>query len=371
MTNLYPSIAGIRAVVVYGGADSGSQIRQLEQGCDLLVATPGRLIDLIDRGRVSVDCVHFLVLDEADRMLDMGFEPQIRRIVQDEPMPSSDAGRQTFLFSATFPKEIQRLAQDFLRDYVFLTVGRVGSASRDVRQQVEYVDDRDKTDTLLRHLDQVTDGLILVFVEKKRDADTLDYELSRAGYGTNSIHGDRSQREREDALAAFRAGRYPILVATDLAARGLDINGVTHVFNYDMPKNIDDYVHRIGRTGRAGNTGVAVSFFTESDRGLAREMADLLMENEQECPPWLVEMSGARARMGGGGRRGGHRGGGSSFGARDVRREGGAAPASFRRGPAGGAPPAGGSSFGAAPSSSYGGGFPSRRAPAAGGDDAW
>jgi len=228
---------GIRPCVCYGGADAGAQMGQLERGADILVATPGRLTDLMERGKVSLACVRFLVLDEADRMLDMGFEPQIRRIVQESDMPDSTGGRQTFMFSATFPREIQRLAGDFLRDYIFLAVGRVGSASKDVKQIVEFVEDRDKTPTLIRHLAEVRDGLILVFVETKRAADKLEYDLIREGYPATSIHGDRSQREREDALAAFRSGRFPILVATDVASRGLDISGVTHVFNYDMPKS--------------------------------------------------------------------------------------------------------------------------------------
>ena len=236
---------GVRPVVVYGGAEIRDQIRELERGADLLVATPGRLVDLIERGRVSLACVAYLVLDEADRMLDMGFEPQIRRIVEEEDMPRGD-GRQTFMFSATFPKEIQRLAADFLKDYVFLAVGRVGSASRDVLQKVEFVENADKTSALMRHLNAIQDGLILVFVETKRAADRLEYDLSREGYPATSIHGDRSQGDREAALHAFKNGHKPILVATDVASRGLDISGVTHVFNYDMPGSIDDYVHRIG-----------------------------------------------------------------------------------------------------------------------------
>ena len=261
---------GIRACVCYGGADTGQQLRQLERGADILVATPGRLVDLMERPKVSLACVKFLVLDEADRMLDMGFEPQIRRIVQESDMPPPGPDRQTFMFSATFPREIQRLAGDFLRDYIFLAVGRVGSASKDVKQIVEFVEERDKTPMLIRHLSDVKDGLILVFVETKRAADKLEYDLIRESYPATSIHGDRTQREREDALDAFRTGRFPILVATDVASRGLDISGVTHVFNYDMPKNIDDYVHRIGRTGRVGNTGIAYSFCNDKDRAPAR-----------------------------------------------------------------------------------------------------
>jgi len=362
---------GIRPVVVYGGADTGSQMRELERGCDLLVATPGRLIDLVERAKLSLACVRFLVLDEADRMLDMGFEPQIRRIVQEERMPTCDDGRQTFMFSATFPPEIQRLARDFLREYVFLTVGRVGSASRDVKQMVEFVEDYKKTEYVVRHLSAVPDGLILVFVETKRAADKLEYDLQREGFSSTSIHGDRSQREREDALAAFKSGRCPILVATDVASRGLDISGVTHVFNYDMPSSIDDYVHRIGRTGRVGNTGIAVSFFNESNRALARELADLLIENEQECPAWLTTMSGHRGYGGGGGGRGrGGRGGrGGSFGARDVRRDGGGHGGGGGGGRGGGG--GGGGGFGAG-GGGGGGGFGARRGGGGGGGDgAW
>jgi ATP-dependent RNA helicase DDX3X len=192
---------GIASVVVYGGADVRQQLRDLERGCDMLVATPGRLVDLIERGRISLEGIRFLVLDEADRMLDMGFEPQIRRIVEQENMPHY---RQTFMFSATFPKEIQRLASDFLDNYIFLAVGRVGSASKDVTQQVEFVEQRDKEDFLIRFLKDVKDGLILVFVETKRGADALEESLYREGYACTSIHGDRSQREREDALKSFK-----------------------------------------------------------------------------------------------------------------------------------------------------------------------
>ena len=205
-------LSGVRPVVCYGGADIRDQLRDLERGCEILVATPGRLVDLIERARISLECINMLILDEADRMLDMGFEPQIRRIVQQEGMPPAPT-RQTLMFSATFPKQIQRMAMDFLHDYIFVTVGRVGSTSENITQKLEYVDDRDKEGLLLELLSAVK-GLTLVFVETKRMADMLEYQLSNHGLPATSIHGDRSQREREDALASFRAGRTPVLVAT-------------------------------------------------------------------------------------------------------------------------------------------------------------
>ncbi len=346
---------GIAPVVIYGGAEVGKQLRELERGCDMLVATPGRLVDLIERGRVSLAGIRFLILDEADRMLDMGFEPQIRRLVEQEDMTRD---RQTFMFSATFPREIQRLASDFLEDYIFLTVGRVGSASKDVKQQVEYVEQYDKEDYVIRFLNQVQDGLILIFVETKRGADFLEDLLCREGFPATSIHGDRSQREREAALNSFKTGRTPVLVATDVAARGLDINGVTQVINFDMPSNIDDYVHRIGRTGRVGNVGHALSLLNDKNRNIARELYDLLVENGQECPRWLDDMVNAAYRGGGGGGRRGGRGGGSRFGARDFRRDdrGGAAPS---RGGGGGGYGGGGGSgggYGGGGGGGYGGG---------------
>lgn len=209
----------VRPCVVYGGADIGSQLRQIERGCDLLVATPGRLVDLIERGRISLANIKYLVLDEADRMLDMGFEPQIRRIVEGEDMPPTD-GRQTLMFSATFPRDIQLLARDFLREYIFLSVGRVGSTSENITQKVEYVEDIDKRSVLLDILHTHGAGLTLIFVETKRMADSLSDYLINQGFPATSIHGDRTQRERERALEMFRSGRCPILVATAVAARG-------------------------------------------------------------------------------------------------------------------------------------------------------
>ncbi|POS83150.1 DEAD-domain-containing protein [Erysiphe pulchra] len=337
----------VRPCVVYGGADIGSQLRQIERGCDLLVATPGRLVDLIERGRISLQNIKYLVLDEADRMLDMGFEPQIRRIVEQEDMPGVQS-RQTLMFSATFPRDIQMLARDFLKDYVFLSVGRVGSTSENITQKVEYVEDVDKRSVLLDILHTHGTGLSLVFVETKRMADSLSDFLINQNFPATSIHGDRTQRERERALEMFRNGRCPILVATAVAARGLDIPNVTHVVNYDLPTDIDDYVHRIGRTGRAGNTGISTAFFNRGNRGVVRDLIDLLKEANQEVPAFLENI--AREGGGFGGRGGGRSGGG--------RGRGGGANRDFRKygGGGGGGPSYGGGNFSGPPTLSYGSG---------------
>lgn len=387
----------VRPCVVYGGADIGTQLRSIERGCDLLVATPGRLVDLIERGRISLANIKYLVLDEADRMLDMGFEPQIRRIVEGEDMPNVES-RQTLMFSATFPRDIQMLARDFLKDYVFLSVGRVGSTSENITQKVEYVEDNDKRSVLLDILHTHDGNLTLIFVETKRMADTLSDFLINQGFPATAIHGDRTQRERERALEFFRNGRCPIMVATAVAARkfypfshfvlytalpssiieaplfvheglhflfarkqlathqsleyiltlsvgGLDIPNVKHVVNYDLPTDIDDYVHRIGRTGRAGNTGISTAFFNRGNRGIVRDLIELLKEAHQEVPSFLENI--ARESSGFGGGRGGRgRGGGG---------RGSAATRDVRRAPGGGGGYGGGGGFGGS-SGGYGSG---------------
>uniref|UniRef100_A0A8C4H6W0 RNA helicase n=1 Tax=Dicentrarchus labrax TaxID=13489 RepID=A0A8C4H6W0_DICLA len=281
----------VRPCVVYGGADIGQQIRELERGCHLLVATPGRLVDMMERGKIGLDYCNYLVLDEADRMLDMGFEPQIRRIVEQDTMPPKGI-RQTMMFSATFPKEIQILARDFLEDYIFLAVGRVGSTSENITQKVVWVEDTDKRSFLLDLLNATgKDSLTLVFVETKKGADALEDFLYHEGYACTSIHGDRSQRDREEALHQFRSGRCPILVATAVAARGLDISNVKHVINFDLPSDIEEYVHRIGRTGRVGNLGLATSFFNDKNSNITKDLLDILVEAHQEVPSWLESLA--------------------------------------------------------------------------------
>ncbi|XP_019960738.1 DEAD-box helicase 3 X-linked a isoform X7 [Paralichthys olivaceus] len=337
----------VRPCVVYGGADIGQQIRELERGCHLLVATPGRLVDMMERGKIGLDYCNYMVLDEADRMLDMGFEPQIRRIVEQDTMPPKGI-RQTMMFSATFPKEIQILARDFLEDYIFLAVGRVGSTSENITQKVVWVEETDKRSFLLDLLNATgKDSLTLVFVETKKGADALEDFLYHEGYACTSIHGDRSQRDREEALHQFRSGRCPILVATAVAARGLDISNVKHVINFDLPSDIEEYVHRIGRTGRVGNLGLATSFFNDKNSNITKDLLDILVEAKQEVPSWLESLAyehqhksstrGRSKRFSGG------------FGARDYRQTPGGA-GNFTSSRGGGRNPGGNRGFG-------GGGF--------------
>eukprot|EP01127_Copromyxa_protea_P009291 TRINITY_DN2177_c0_g1_i1.p1 TRINITY_DN2177_c0_g1~~TRINITY_DN2177_c0_g1_i1.p1 ORF type:complete len:659 (-),score=152.75 TRINITY_DN2177_c0_g1_i1:141-2000(-) len=312
----------LKCVVVYGGAEFRTQLAELERGCHILVATPGRLIDMMERGKVGISQIKYLCIDEADRMLDMGFEQQIRGIVDECPAKGT---RQTLMFSATFPKTILRLAEDFLHNYILVSVGRRGSATDIIKQNVRWVDDHEKKPALLDLLSTV-DGLTLVFTETKRMADHLEEFLYNNGFSAASIHGDRSQREREAALDAFKKGHAQILVATDVAARGLDVSNVKHVINYDLPTDVDDYVHRIGRTGRAGNEGLATAFFNDKNRNLSRDLVDILDECGQEVEPWLLDIANQYSQRGtrntGRGGRGGRRGGGSTGGSGGFSRGG-------------------------------------------------
>ncbi|KAJ7988193.1 hypothetical protein DPEC_G00321070 [Dallia pectoralis] len=280
----------VRPVVVYGGISTGYTIREILKGCNVLCGTPGRLLDVIGRGKIGLSKLRYLVLDEADRMLDMGFEPDMRKLVSSPGMPRKE-DRQTLMFSATYPEDIQRLAADFLKmDYLFLAVGVVGGACSDVEQVVVQVTKFSKRDQLLDVLKTTGTERTMVFVETKRQADFIATFLCQEKVPTTSIHGDREQREREQALGDFRSGKCPVLVATSVAARGLDIKDVQHVVNFDLPNNIDEYVHRIGRTGRCGNTGKAVCFFDpEANGDLARSLVKVLSGAQQEVPKWLEE----------------------------------------------------------------------------------
>jgi len=288
-----------KAVVAYGGTSTGYQLTQLFKGCNVLIATPGRLMDFVEKGKVSFEDCRYLVLDEADRMLDMGFLPEMQRICNHSTMPPKEK-RQTLMFSATFAETVQHLALDFLNDYLFLAVGIVGGASSDVEQTFLKLGKFEKREKLLEILKEVGTNRTLVFVETKKNADFLAAFLSEEGLPTTSIHGDRLQREREEALNDFKTGRMPILVATAVAARGLDIKDVAHVVNFDMPKDVDEYVHRIGRTGRVGNKGKATSFYDpEHDTDVGGAVVKILSECQQEVPDFLTD-AGAGGMSGGG-----------------------------------------------------------------------
>jgi ATP-dependent RNA helicase RhlE len=245
----------LRHAVVFGGVSQAGQVRALRAGVDVLVATPGRLLDLMEQGLVDLRAVEVLVLDEADRMLDMGFIRDIRRIV--ERVPSR---RQTLLFSATMPAEIRRLADAMLRDPVFVKASPVASTAEAVAQTVYLVARKDKPALLERLLGHEAMGRTLVFTRTKHGADKLVRKLRRSGIEAGAIHGNKTQNARTRALDGFKSGGTPVLVATDIASRGIDVDEITHVVNFDMPNVPETYVHRIGRTARAGASGIALSF---------------------------------------------------------------------------------------------------------------
>lgn len=292
----------IRTICVYGGNDIRTQLLELAYGAHIVVATPGRLTDLLDRGIVSFNKVKFLVLDEADRMLDMGFEPQINRIVLESDMPPP-LQRQTLLFSATFPVEIQKLAREFLNNYIWIAVGRVGSTVENIKQIIIKTtgDTQYKYNELIDLLKRThkPKEKTLIFVQKKVTASWLAQQLYEQNYKIEEIHGNRSQLQRETALKSFKEGNAEILIATDVASRGLDIPFVKHVIQFDMPLSDEDfsvYVHRIGRTGRAGQTGLATSFFVpgrevgKGNNKIITPLLQALRENKQEIPEWLIEL---------------------------------------------------------------------------------
>ncbi|XP_072759593.1 ATP-dependent RNA helicase vasa [Anoplolepis gracilipes] len=308
----------IRSEVAYGGTSVTYQRDRIFAGCHVLVATPGRLLDFIGRGRIKLSSLRFFVLDEADRMLDMGFLPDIEKIIDHETMVPAEE-RQTLMFSATFPSEIQELAGRFLKNYLFLAVGIVGGACSDVEQNFYQASGQSEKRNFLKDIleKQSQMGSIegtLVFVEQKRHTDFIAAFLSESNFPTTSIHGDRLQREREEALSDFKRGKMSILVATAVAARGLDIKNVAHVINFDLPKTIDEYVHRIGRTGRVGNRGKATSFFDSNvDLPLSGDLVKILKQANQAVPGWLESGGGGGSRTFGPGR------GSRRFGGEDIR----------------------------------------------------
>ncbi|XP_053577287.1 probable ATP-dependent RNA helicase DDX17 [Bombina bombina] len=285
----YGKTSRLKSTCIYGGAPRGPQIRDLERGVEICIATPGRLIDFLEAGKTNLRRCTYLVLDEADRMLDMGFEPQIRKIV-DQIRPD----RQTLMWSATWPKEVRQLAEDFLRDYVQINVGNLElSANHNILQIVDVCQDSEKDHKLIQLMEEIMaekENKTIIFVETKRRCDELTRRMRRDGWPAMCIHGDKSQQERDWVLNEFRSGKAPILIATDVASRGLDVEDIKFVINYDYPNSSEDYVHRIGRTARSTNKGTAYTFFTPGNIKQARELVKVLQEANQTINPKLMQL---------------------------------------------------------------------------------
>ena len=302
----FGKVVGLTSVVIFGGVPKYPQKDMLRKGVDCVVATPGRLKDLINDGTCNLSKVNHLVLDEADRMLDMGFEEDVRYIISQ--CKDKEAGRQTAMFSATWPAVIQKLAMEFMVEPICIYVGFesiVGSngensiddslsANKRVAQTVEVIEDRARELRLRELMKKYTSGKkkndrMLVFALYKKEAARLEGTVSRWGYSCASIHGDKNQEARNKALAEFKDGSCPILVATDVAARGLDIPDVEVVLNYTFPLTIEDYVHRIGRTGRAGKKGISYTFFQPGDKSHAGELQQVMRQAGQAVPDELMK----------------------------------------------------------------------------------
>ncbi|KAM9994166.1 hypothetical protein ACTFIZ_005480 [Dictyostelium cf. discoideum] len=287
-TNKFGGTSQISNTCVYGGASKHAQVAALKKGVEIVIATPGRLIDILESGKTNLRRVTYLVLDEADRMLDMGFEPQIRKIIS-QIRPD----RQTLMFSATWPKEVQALAHDFLTDHIQVHIGSTEiTANHNVRQIVEVCQDFEKKDRMLNFLGSVgRDEKVIIFAETRKGVDDLQRFLQFSGFKSIGIHGNKSQPERDFVLSQFKNGMVPIMIATDVASRGLDIKDIKYVVNYDFPNTIEVYIHRIGRTARAGASGSSYSLLTTENARLANELIKVLTEAKQKIPIELSNLS--------------------------------------------------------------------------------
>lgn len=269
--------------LVLGGVSRNGQVKRMAQGIDVLIATPGRLMDLVREKNIDLSGTHYLVLDEADRMLDMGFIKDVRQIAK-----LVDKNRQTALFSATMPSEIEKLAQTLLHDPVHIEVARQGTTAAEINQVLHTVDRRDKKDVLNKLLTNPSLSSVIVFTRTKHGADSVTRNLAKTGYSVAAIHGNKSQNARQKALKGFRDGTVRILVATDIAARGIDVPGISHVINYELPDEAESYVHRIGRTGRNGAHGEAITLYDasiESARLKAVERVIRMKLVREDVPP--------------------------------------------------------------------------------------
>ena len=278
----YGRHAGLKAAVIFGGVSQRPQSAALMKGVDVVIATPGRLLDLVGQRLVDLRAVEFLVLDEADRMLDMGFIHDMKRIVAMLPRD-----RQTLFFSATLPAEVRELASSMLDDPLEVKTTPQATPAETVSQSVFFVPKSEKRATLVQLLREEATGRVIVFTRTKHGADKLHRDLDKAGITAAAIHGNKSQNQRERALAAFKSPRPPVLIATDIAARGIDVDQVTHVVNFELPHEPETYVHRIGRTGRAGLTGVAISLCDNEERSRLVAIERLLRRSipQRNAPP--------------------------------------------------------------------------------------
>ncbi|QDT68095.1 ATP-dependent RNA helicase RhlE [Planctomycetes bacterium MalM25] len=312
----------LRQTVVYGGVSQFHQVKALRRGVETLVATPGRLLDLMSQKHIDLSEVEFLVFDEADQMLDMGFLPDLKRIVAAVP-----SERQTLMFSATMPKEIRKLAQQWLHEPESVETARVSATADRIAQSVHLVDKKKKIGLLTHFLGSTPRGRTLVFSRTKHGADKIVKQLKRDGVHAAAIHGNKTQGARTRAIEQFKGKNPPVLIATDIAARGLDISGVSHVVNFDLPETPETYVHRIGRTGRAGAEGVAISFCAGDERGLLHQIERLTKQRLKVEPTVagfqptdpivaIAPAGGKRGRRPGGPRGGAGKGGGPKAGAK-------------------------------------------------------
>ncbi len=270
----YGKYTGLNQMVIFGGVSQGSQVNALRNGVDILIATPGRLLDLINQGFINLQQLQIFVLDEADRMLDMGFIHDVKRIITRIPVK-----RQTLFFSATMPPEIAGLANTILKQPVKVEVAPVSSTAERIEQQVYFTDKDNKRSLLIHVLENSDIERALVFARTKYGSDKIAKALTRAGIKADAIHGDKSQNARQHALNNFKNGKIRILVATDIAARGIDVDNLTHVINYELPNVPETYVHRIGRTGRAGASGIAISFCDGEERAYLKDIQKLIRQS--------------------------------------------------------------------------------------------
>jgi ATP-dependent RNA helicase DDX23/PRP28 len=315
-TKKFAKYSSYRTVLVVGGQPIEEQAMKLRKGCEIIIATPGRLNDCLVSRYVVLNQCNYIVLDEADRMIDMGFETQVIQILESMPRETLKSEveevaelqekdhrnkfRTTLMFSATMPPEVERLSRNYLRRPGVIYIGVVGRAVDRIKQNVVFVkSDHEKKTRLEQLLREGPPPPIIIFVNQRKTCDNIAKYINKLAYRVTTLQGGRSQDQRDWSLSEFREGRYDILVATDIAGRGLDVKGVTHVINYDLPKNIEQYTHRIGRTGRAGESGLATSFFTNEDAEILYDLKKMLQDTENPVPHELASHPEAQMKPGG------------------------------------------------------------------------